>query len=135
MVEFVVQWRNDSFNKSKNYFVLSKLSLVKNYDPKPAFKLLAMRLSVRQDAWLVGHGAGRGLFAQEPSGAVRGRDPHASRSDGLVDLSIQSGSPAVTQALEGLGFTNIRHVHGGRHEWAKRGWLLVKPENLEGPSR
>lgn len=48
----------------------------------------------------------------------------------LLICNTQNRSRAVTQALQEQGFTNIRYVNGGMSEWAKRGWPMVKPEDL-----
>lgn len=53
----------------------------------------------------------------------------------LLICHTQSRSRAVTQALQEKGFTNIRYVRGGMNEWAKRGWPMVKPQDLVGPSK
>ena len=48
----------------------------------------------------------------------------------LLICNTQNRSRAVTEALKEQGFTNVRYVNGGMSEWAKRGWPMVKPENL-----
>lgn len=53
----------------------------------------------------------------------------------LLICHTQSRSRAVTQALQEQGFTNIRYVHGGMSGWAKRGWPMVKPENMPTPPK
>ena len=53
----------------------------------------------------------------------------------LLICNTQNRSRAVTEALQEQGFTNIRYVHGGMSEWAKRGWPMVKPQDLVGPSK
>ena len=53
----------------------------------------------------------------------------------LLICNTQNRSRAVTEALQEQGFTNIRYVNGGMSEWAKRGWPMVKPQDLVGPSK
>lgn len=48
----------------------------------------------------------------------------------LLICNTQSRSRAVTQKLLEQGFSNIRYVNGGMSEWAKRGWPMVKPQDL-----
>lgn len=52
----------------------------------------------------------------------------------LLICNTQNRSRAVTEALQEQGFTNIRYVNGGMSEWAKRGWPMVKPQDLVRPS-
>jgi rhodanese-related sulfurtransferase len=53
----------------------------------------------------------------------------------LLICNTQNRSRAVTQALQEQGFTNIRYVDGGMSEWAKRGWPMVKPQDLLAPGK
>lgn len=53
----------------------------------------------------------------------------------LLICNTQNRSRAVTQALQEQGFTNIRYVNGGMSEWAKRGWPMVKPQDLLTPTK
>lgn len=53
----------------------------------------------------------------------------------LLICNTQNRSRAVTEALKDQGFNNIRYVEGGMSEWAKRGWPMVKPQDLQGPSK
>ena len=53
----------------------------------------------------------------------------------LLICNTQNRSRAVTEALKEQGFTNIRYVNGGMSEWAKRGWPMVKPQDLVGPPK
>lgn len=53
----------------------------------------------------------------------------------LLICNTQNRSRAVTEALQEQGFTNIRYVNGGMSEWAKRGWPMVKPQDLITPGR
>jgi rhodanese-related sulfurtransferase len=53
----------------------------------------------------------------------------------LLICNTQNRSRAVTEALQEQGFTNIRYVNGGMSEWAKRGWPMVKPQDLPTPGR
>lgn len=53
----------------------------------------------------------------------------------LLICNTQNRSRAVTEALQEQGFTNIRYVNGGMSEWAKRGWPMVKPQDLVGPPK
>jgi len=48
----------------------------------------------------------------------------------LLICNTQNRSRAVTEALKEQGFTNIRYVNGGMRELAKRGWPMVKPQDL-----
>lgn len=48
----------------------------------------------------------------------------------LLICNTQNRSRALTEALQDQGFTNIRYVNGGMSEWAKRGWPMVKPQDL-----
>jgi rhodanese-related sulfurtransferase len=52
----------------------------------------------------------------------------------LLICNTQNRSRAVTKALQEQGFTNIRYVDGGMSEWARRGWPMVKPQDLLTPS-
>jgi rhodanese-related sulfurtransferase len=53
----------------------------------------------------------------------------------LLICNTQNRSRAVTEALQEQGFTNIRYVDGGMSEWAKRGWPMVKPQDLLSPAK
>ena len=53
----------------------------------------------------------------------------------LLICNTQNRSRAVTEALQEQGFTNIRYVNGGMSEWAKRGWPMVKPQDLVLPGK
>jgi rhodanese-related sulfurtransferase len=53
----------------------------------------------------------------------------------LLICNTQNRSRAVTEALQEQGFTNIRYVDGGMSEWARRGWPMVKPQDLLAPSK
>jgi rhodanese-related sulfurtransferase len=53
----------------------------------------------------------------------------------LLICNTQNRSRTVTEALQQQGFTNIRYVDGGMSEWAKRGWPMVKPQDLLAPSK
>jgi rhodanese-related sulfurtransferase len=53
----------------------------------------------------------------------------------LLICNTQNRSRAVTQALQEQGFTNIRYVDGGMSEWARRGWPMVKPQDLLSPAK
>jgi rhodanese-related sulfurtransferase len=53
----------------------------------------------------------------------------------LLICNTQNRSRAVTEALQEQGFTNIRYVNGGMSEWAKRGWPMVKPQDLTTPGQ
>lgn len=53
----------------------------------------------------------------------------------LLICNTQNRSRAVTEALLEQGFTNIRYVNGGMSEWAKRGWPMVKPQDLLRPAQ
>ncbi len=45
----------------------------------------------------------------------------------LLICNTQNRSGAVIQALREAGWTNVRYVHGGMSEWARRGWPMVSP--------
>ncbi len=45
----------------------------------------------------------------------------------LLICNTQNRSRRAHQALKDAGWTNLRYVHGGMSEWAKRGWPMVKP--------
>ena len=51
----------------------------------------------------------------------------------LLICNTQNRSRAVSEALQEQGFTNIRYVHGGMSEWARRGWPMVKPQDRLAP--
>ena len=53
----------------------------------------------------------------------------------LLICNTQNRSRAVTEALKEQGFTNVRYVNGGMSEWAKRGWPMVKPQDLVAPAK
>lgn len=53
----------------------------------------------------------------------------------LLICNTQNRSRAVTDALQAQGFTNIRYVDGGMSEWARRGWPMVKPQDLLTPAK
>lgn len=53
----------------------------------------------------------------------------------LLICNTQNRSRAVTEALQEQGFTNIRYVEGGMSEWARRGWPMVKPQDLLAPGK
>ena len=45
----------------------------------------------------------------------------------LLICNTQNRSRATLDALRAQGWTNLRYVHGGMSEWARRGWPTVKP--------
>lgn len=45
----------------------------------------------------------------------------------LLICNTQNRSAKVVEALREAGWTNVRYVHGGMSDWARRGWPLVKP--------
>lgn len=45
----------------------------------------------------------------------------------LLICNTQNRSSAVLKALKQDGYTNVRFVHGGMAEWARRGWPMVAP--------
>lgn len=45
----------------------------------------------------------------------------------LLICNTQNRSGAVIQAMREAGWTNVRYVHGGMSEWARRGWPMVAP--------
>jgi rhodanese-related sulfurtransferase len=53
----------------------------------------------------------------------------------LLICNTQNRSRAVTEALQAQGFNNIRYVDGGMSEWARRGWPMVKPQDLLAPGK
>jgi len=53
----------------------------------------------------------------------------------LLICNTQNRSRAVTEGLKEQGFTNIRYVNGGMSELAKRGWPMVKPQDLLAPGK
>jgi rhodanese-related sulfurtransferase len=56
--------------------------------------------------------------------------PKQTNQPVLLICNTQNRSRAVTEALREQGFTNIRFVDGGMSEWARRGWPMVKPQDL-----
>ena len=61
--------------------------------------------------------------------------PKQAHQPVLLICNTQNRSRAVTEALQEQGFTNIRYVNGGMSEWAKRGWPMVKPQDLVLPGK
>lgn len=45
----------------------------------------------------------------------------------LLICNTQNRSAKVVEALREAGWTNVRYVHGGMSDWAKRGWPMIKP--------
>ena len=45
----------------------------------------------------------------------------------LIICNTQNRSGKVVKAMKDAGWTNVRYVHGGMSEWAKKGWPMVKP--------
>ncbi|HOB65509.1 rhodanese-like domain-containing protein [Ottowia sp.] len=45
----------------------------------------------------------------------------------LLICNTQNRSRRAHQALKDAGWSNLRYVHGGMSEWARRGWPMVKP--------
>lgn len=45
----------------------------------------------------------------------------------LLICNTQNRSAKVVEALREAGWSNVRHVHGGMSDWAKRGWPMIKP--------
>lgn len=45
----------------------------------------------------------------------------------LLICRTQNRSGSVLQALRQQGYNNVRYVHGGMADWARRGWPMVKP--------
>ena len=48
----------------------------------------------------------------------------------LIICNTQNRSGKVVKAMKDAGWTNVRYVHGGMSEWAKKGWPMVKPFGL-----
>ena len=61
--------------------------------------------------------------------------PKQAHQPVLLICNTQNRSRAATGALQEQGFTNIRYVNGGMSEWAKRGWPMVKPQDLVLPGK
>lgn len=45
----------------------------------------------------------------------------------LLICNTQNRSSATLKFLREKGYTNVRYVHGGMSEWARRAWPLVRP--------
>lgn len=45
----------------------------------------------------------------------------------LLICNTQNRTRATLEALRRQGYTNVKYVHGGMSEWARRGWPMVKP--------
>lgn len=45
----------------------------------------------------------------------------------LLICNTQNRSAATLQFLREKGYTNVRYVHGGMSEWARRSWPMIKP--------
>ena len=45
----------------------------------------------------------------------------------LLICNTQNRSGATLKFLREKGYTNVRYVHGGMSEWARRAWPLVRP--------
>ena len=45
----------------------------------------------------------------------------------LLICKTQNRSSATLRALRERGYPNVRYVHGGMSDWARRGWPMVKP--------
>ena len=82
-----------------------------------------------------GVAAGMRLLPMRQLAARLNEIPNDPKRPVLLICNTQNRSRAVTEALQEQGFTNIRYVHGGMSEWAKRGWPMVKPQDLVGPSK
>lgn len=48
----------------------------------------------------------------------------------LIICNTQNRSGNVVKAMKDAGWTNVRYVHGGMSEWAKKGWPMIKPTGL-----
>ena len=48
----------------------------------------------------------------------------------LIICNTQNRSGKVVKAMKDAGWTNVRYVHGGMSEWAKKGWPMIKPTGL-----
>lgn len=45
----------------------------------------------------------------------------------LLICNTQNRSRSLLESLRKQGYANVRYVHGGMAEWARRGWPMVKP--------
>ncbi len=60
--------------------------------------------------------------------AVRlGEIPNDPKRPVLLICNTQNRSSATLKFLREKGYSNVRFVHGGMSEWARRGWPLVRP--------
>lgn len=48
----------------------------------------------------------------------------------LIICNTQNRSSKVVEAMKDAGWTNVRYVHGGMSDWARKGWPMVKPFGL-----
>jgi rhodanese-related sulfurtransferase len=56
-----------------------------------------------------------------------GEIPNDPAQPVLLICNTQNRSSKVVQAMKDAGWTNVRYVHGGMSDWAKKGWPMVKP--------
>ncbi|MEN9374720.1 MAG: hypothetical protein RIR79_2272 [Pseudomonadota bacterium] len=53
--------------------------------------------------------------------------PKDAKQPVLLICNTQNRSAATLQFLREKGYTNVRYVHGGMSEWARRSWPMIKP--------
>ncbi len=56
-----------------------------------------------------------------------GEIPNDPAQPVLLICNTQNRSSKVVEAMREAGWTNVRYVHGGMSEWARRGWPMVRP--------
>ena len=77
-----------------------------------------------------GVAAGARLLPMSQINQRAGEIPKDPAQPVLIICNTQNRSSKVTKALKDAGWTNVRYVHGGMSEWAKKGWPMVKPFGL-----
>lgn len=115
-------------------FVLPNVSLDQARSEHQAGKVLMIDIREPQEH---ATGVAQGVVLM-PMGQVAQRMaeiPRQADQPVLLICNTQNRSRAVTEALKEQGFTNVRYVNGGMSEWAKRGWPMVKPQDLVAPAK
>lgn len=74
-----------------------------------------------------GVAAGTVLLPMSQLNQRLGEIPRNPSQPVLLICNTQNRSAKVVEALREAGWTNVRYVHGGMSDWAKRGWPMVKP--------
>lgn len=88
----------------------------------------ALLIDIREpEEHATGVAAGARLLPMRQLAQRIGEIPQDPAQPVLLICNTQNRSSATLRSLRQRGYANVRYVHGGMSEWARRGWPMVKP--------